>query len=93
MEEDKKEHFRMEINEKGLVFASDSICPVEVYLLSMLRTYAVGTVKLCISLYLLLPNLYFQVVSILVKTRLLLNISYTLETFHKSSVTMFSTVC
>ena len=45
------------------------------------------TLKLFISLFLLLANLYFQVLSNLVKTRLLLHISYTLETFHKSSVT------
>ena len=53
----------------------------------MFRTCAVETLKLFISLFLLLANLYFQVLSNLVKTRLLLHISYTLETFHKSSVT------
>ena len=59
MDEDNKEHFRIEIVKKGLVFASDSICRVEVYLPLMFRTCAVETVKLCISLFLLLANLCF----------------------------------
>ena len=41
MDEDNKEYFRIEIVKKGLVFASDSICRVEVYLLSMFHTCAV----------------------------------------------------
>ena len=41
MDEDNKEHFKIEIVKKGLVFASDSICCVEVYLLLMFHTCAV----------------------------------------------------
>ena len=93
MDKDKKENFRMEIVKKKLGFRSDSICRVEIYLPSMFRTCAVETVKLRISLFLFLANLCFWVASVLVKTRLLLNTKYTFETFHKSSVTMFLTVC
>ena len=89
MDEDKKENFKMEIVKKRLSFRSDSICRVEVYLPLMFRTCAVKTVKSCISLFLLPANLCFQVVTVLVKTPLLLHISYTLETFHKSSITRF----
>ena len=45
---------------------------------STFSTGAVETVKLCISLFLLLANLYFQVVSFLVKTRLLLQLHFKL---------------
>ena len=50
------------------------------------HTCAVESGKLCISLFLLLANLCFQVVSVLVKTRLLLHISYALRAIYKSSV-------
>ena len=43
---------------------------------SMFCTSAAETVKSCISLFLLLANLYFQVVSFLVKTRLLLQLHF-----------------
>ena len=59
MDEDKKEIFRMEVVKKRLGFGSDSICQVEVYLPLVFRTCAVETVKLCISLFLLLANLCF----------------------------------
>ena len=57
----------MEIIKKGLVLASDSICCVEVILLSMFCTYAAGVLKQYISLILLRENLCFQVVNVLVK--------------------------
>ena len=53
----------------------------------MFRTCALETVKSCISLFLLLANLCFQVVSVLTNTHLLLHVRDTLKTFHKSSVT------
>ena len=83
----------MEIVKKRLGYRSDSMCRVEIYPPSMFRTCTVEIVKLYISLILLLANLCFYVVSVLVKTRVLLNISYTLETFLKSSITRFLTVC
>ena len=81
----------MEIVKKRLGYRSDSMCRVEIYPPSMFRTCTVEIVKLYISLILLLANLCFYVVSVLVKTRVLLNISYTLETFLKSSITRFLT--
>ena len=93
IDEDKKENFRMEKNFKKLGLRSNSIRRVVVYLLLIFRTCAFETVKSCISLFLLLSNLCFQVVTVLVKTPLPLHISHTLETFHKSSVTKFLTVC
>ena len=56
--------------------------------LQEISTGTVETVKLCIGLSLLLANLYFQMVSFLVKTRLLLQI-------HTSNfpVSRFLTVC
>ena len=53
----------------------------------MFRTCALETVKSCISLFLLLANLCFQVVSVLTNTHLLHHVRDTLKTFHKSSVT------
>ena len=82
----------MEIIKKGLVLVSDSICCVEVNLISMFHTYAVGVLKSYISLLLLRANLCFQVVSVFVKTLLPLHLSYSLETFNKSSVIRFPTV-
>ena len=93
MDEDEKENFRLELVKKRLGFPSNSICRVEVYLPLIFCTCAIETVKLCISLFLLLANLCSQVVTVLVKTTLLLHISHTLETFHKSSVTKLLTVC
>ena len=90
MDEDKKENFRMEIVKKAWFLQRFNML-VEVYLISIFRTCAVETVKSCISLFLFLANLCFQVVSVLVKTRLL-HISYTFETFHKSLVTRFLTM-
>ena len=90
IDEDNKENFRMEKNLKRLGLRSDSIRRVVVYLLLMFRTCAFETVKSCI---LLLSNLCFQVVTVLVKTPFPLHISHTLETFRKSSVTKFLTVC
>ena len=57
MDEDKKENFRMEIVKKGLGFHSESICRVEVYLPLIFHTCAVKTLKLCISLVLLIGSL------------------------------------
>ena len=48
--------------------------------------------KIC-KIFLLLGNLWFQMVTVLVKIPLLLHISRTLETFHTSSVTKFLTGC
>ena len=70
---------------------SDSICRVEVYLPSMFCICAVEVLKSCISPFLFLANLCFQVISVFSKTRLLLHMSYTLETFDRSSITMFLT--
>ena len=47
--------------------------------------------QLKISLFLLITNLCFQVVIVLVKNCFLLHISYTLESFHKPSITRFLT--
>ena len=91
MDEGQTEKLRMEIVEKGLVFAA--IQYVEVYLPLMFCTCAIEIVKFCISLFLLLANLCFQMVSVLVKTRLVLRMSYTLKAYLKSSVTRFLTVC
>ena len=78
----------MEIVKKA-GFRSDSICRVEVYLRLIFCTCTFETVKTCMSLFLLLKNLFFQVVTVLVKSCFLIHISCTLETFHKSSVTRF----
>ena len=83
---------RIRKEKKRLGFRSDSICRVEVFLRPMIITCVVKTVKSCTGFFLLLAKLCFEVVSVLVKSRLLLHISYTLETFHKSSVTKFLTV-
>ena len=93
MGEDKKENFGMEIVKKRLGFRSHSICRVEVYPPLMFRTCAAETMKSFISLFLFLTNLCFQVVIVLLKTRFILHISYIFETFHKSLVTRFLTVC
>ena len=58
MDENKKKNFRMEIDKKRFDFRKDSIYRVEIYLPLMFRTCKVETVKLGISLFLLLPNLF-----------------------------------
>ena len=78
---------------KRLGFCSNSICRVKTYLPSIFRRCDVKIVKSHIRFFLLLENMCFQVVSILVKTCIVLNVSYTLETFNKSSVSRFITVC
>ena len=93
MYEDKKENFRLKIVKKRLGFRSSLICRVEVDLPLIFCTCTIETLKLCISLFLLLANLCSQVVTVLVKITLLLHISHTLETFHKSSLTKLLTVC
>ena len=78
MGEDKNENYRMEIVKKDLVFA-----PIQYAALKFRNC------KIAYQPFLLLVNLYFQVVSVLVKTRLLLNIRCPFETFHKSLLTIF----
>ena len=63
---------------KRLGFYSYTIYSVEAYLPLIFCTCAAETVESCISLFLLLANLSFQVVNVLEKTRLLLHIRYTL---------------
>ena len=58
MDEDKKENFRMEIVKKAW-FSQRFNMLVEVYLPLMFHTCVVETMKLCISLSLLLANLCF----------------------------------
>ena len=77
MDENKNKNFEMEILKKRLCFRSDSLCRVEVYLPSIFLIFAVESVKSCVTLFMLLANLCFQVVSVLVKTRLPLHISRT----------------
>ena len=86
-----RKNFRIEIVEKAKFWQRFNMLCRSLPTMDVLHTRS-WNCEITYQLFLLLANLCFQVVSDLLKTRILLHIRWWLEIFRKSSVTSFLTV-